>query len=160
VKAAEKTFTALLMSDWRLKIAGCVNPACSMYYRLGKCCHRYEHGTRCPGCRETESLGANQKRVEANRRKGKEVLYAFVARRFARSITPFPLHPDPSRHRPDSRDVNGLQLFKVDDWTCSTDISSVPAPIVMRYCSPRRGWNTNAGRKHTMQVPEEWRTLG
>ena len=88
MKAAEKTFTALLMSDWRLKIAGCVNPACSMYYRLGKCCHRYEHGTRCPGCRETESLGANQKRVEANRRKGKEVLYAFVARRFARSITP------------------------------------------------------------------------
>jgi hypothetical protein len=88
VQAAERTFTALLMSDWRLKIAKCVRPACGMYFRLGKWDHAYERGTRCPGCREAALQSAKQKRVEANRRQGKQALYVFVARRFKRRIKP------------------------------------------------------------------------
>ncbi len=85
---ARKVFVDMLVSDFRLKIAQCVDPACGMYFRLGKWDHRYAQGTRCTGCRQMLEQGAKQKLVEANRLRGKQKLYDFVARRFARRIMP------------------------------------------------------------------------
>lgn len=87
-QAAERCFVDMLMSDWRLKIAKCCDPACSMYFRLGKWNQPYEHGTRCANCKQTREQDAIQKRVEANRLQAKQAIYAFVAARFARYIVP------------------------------------------------------------------------
>jgi hypothetical protein len=87
-QAAERCFVDMLMSDSRLKIAKCSGPACGMYFRLGKWNQPYDHGTRCPACKQTQEQDAIQKRVEANRLQAKQAIYAFVAQRFARHIVP------------------------------------------------------------------------
>jgi hypothetical protein len=87
-QAAERCFVDMLMSDWRLKIAKCSGPACGMYFRLGKWNQRYEQGTRCRDCKQTQEQEGIQKRVEANRLQAKQAIYAFVAKRFARYIVP------------------------------------------------------------------------
>jgi hypothetical protein len=86
--AAQVMFVAMLMSDERLKIAKCVGQGCGTYFQLGKWNQRYEHGTRCPICREGQERGDKQGRVEANRAQAKRALYAYVAQRFARRIVP------------------------------------------------------------------------
>jgi hypothetical protein len=87
-QAAERCFVDMLMSDSRLKIAKCSDPVCGRYFRLGKWNQPYEHGTRCPECKQTQEQNAIQKRVEANRLQVKQAIYVFVARRFARHIVP------------------------------------------------------------------------
>jgi hypothetical protein len=87
-QAAERCFVDMLMSDQRLKIAKCSGPGCGTYFRLGKWNQPYEHGTRCPVCKQNREQDAIQKRVESNRLQAKQAIYAFVAKQFARHIVP------------------------------------------------------------------------
>jgi hypothetical protein len=87
-RSAERCFVDMLMSDFRLKIAKCAGQACGIYFRLGKWNQRYDQGTRCPNCKQTQEQDAIQKRVEANRLQAKQAIHAFVAKRFARHIVP------------------------------------------------------------------------
>jgi hypothetical protein len=85
--AAERIFVEMLMSDWRLKIAKCVNPACGTYFQLKKWNQPYEKGTRCSDCRNLQEDKDKQRRVESNRKKASGLLATFVAEHFARKIS-------------------------------------------------------------------------
>jgi hypothetical protein len=85
--AAERIFVEMLMSDWRLKIAKCVSPACSSYFRLKKWNQLYEKGTRCQACRDRDEHKDKQARVEESRKKASKQLWSFTANRFSRRIS-------------------------------------------------------------------------
>ena len=83
--SAERIFVEMLMSDWRLKIAKCVNPACGTYFQLKKWNQPYEKGTRCSNCRNLQEDKDKQRRVESNRKKASGLLATFVAEHFPES---------------------------------------------------------------------------
>ena len=85
--AAERIFVEMLISDWRLKIARCVSPACSTYFRLKKWNQPYEKGTRCPACRHLQEKKDKQDRVEDNRETASRRLWSFTANRFSQRIS-------------------------------------------------------------------------
>lgn len=80
--AAEIVFTQMLMSECRLKVARCANPACGWYFQLGKWNQPYGHGTLCGDCR----LDRKADRVETGRNTSKKGLRELAAETFSSSI--------------------------------------------------------------------------
>lgn len=86
-KAAQVAFARMLISDWRRRIAKCESPSCKApYFPLGK--WNTDHkASLCLACRKGVKGARNQERMENNREKARQALFALVAERFAERIT-------------------------------------------------------------------------
>jgi hypothetical protein len=85
--AAERMFAAMLLSDWRLKIARCKRADCGRYFLLGKWNCNYKNGTFCDACKRARSVESAGRNTAKAREDAEKKLYSLVAERFAGQIT-------------------------------------------------------------------------
>lgn len=86
--AAQRMFVGMLMSDWRLKIAGCCK--CRWYFLLSHPKRTYPNGTHCPECLRKRSQASAGGATHKARKEAERKLYDLAAKRFKRKLLKTP----------------------------------------------------------------------